>query len=60
MWPVMTASLWSPPSRSSSARCYPSTRQSRTLLHPLLDTCRQQLAEAGIRPTLRTVLADSG
>jgi transposase len=32
----------------------------RTLLHPLLDTCRQQLAEAGIRPTLRTVLADSG
>ena len=32
----------------------------RTLLHPLLDTCRQQLAEAGIRPKLRTVLADSG
>jgi transposase len=32
----------------------------RTLLHPLLDTCRQQLAEAGIRPRLRTVLADSG
>jgi transposase len=32
----------------------------RTLLHPLLDTCRQQLAEAGIRPELRTVLADSG
>jgi hypothetical protein len=32
----------------------------RTLLHPLLDTCRQQLAQAGIRPTLRTVLADSG
>jgi Transposase DDE domain len=32
----------------------------RTLLHPLLDTCRQQLAQAGIRPKLRTVLADSG
>ena len=32
----------------------------RTLLHPLLDTCRQQLTEAGIRPRLRTVLADSG
>lgn len=32
----------------------------RTLLHPLLDTCRQQLAEAGIAPKLRTVLADSG
>ena len=32
----------------------------RTLLHPLLDTCRQQLAEAGIGPKLRTVLADSG
>jgi transposase len=32
----------------------------RTLLHPLLDICRQQLAEAGIRPRLRTVLADSG
>ena len=32
----------------------------RTLLHPLLDTCREQLAEAGIRPKLRTVLADSG
>ena len=32
----------------------------RTLLHPLLDTCRQQLTEAGIRPELRTVLADSG
>jgi hypothetical protein len=32
----------------------------RTLLHPLLDTCRHQLAEAGIRPKLRTVLADSG
>jgi len=26
----------------------------------LLDTCREQLAEAGIRPKLRTVLADSG
>jgi transposase len=32
----------------------------RTLLHPLLDTCRQQLAEAGIGPKLRTVLADAG
>jgi transposase len=32
----------------------------RTLLHPLLDTCREQLAEAGIRPEPRTVLADSG
>jgi transposase len=32
----------------------------RTLLHPLLDTCRQQLTEAGIRPRLRTVLADAG
>jgi hypothetical protein len=32
----------------------------RTLLHPLLNTCRHQLAEAGIRPKLRTVLADSG
>ena len=32
----------------------------RTLLHPLLDTCRQQLAEAGISPKLHTVLADSG
>ena len=32
----------------------------RTLLHPLLDTCRQQLTEAGVRPKLRTVLAGSG
>jgi hypothetical protein len=32
----------------------------RTLLHPLLDTCRQQLTAAGIRPELRTVPADSG
>ena len=32
----------------------------RTLLHPLLDTCGQQLTQAGIRPKLRTVLADSG
>jgi hypothetical protein len=31
----------------------------RTLLHPLLDACRQQLAEAGIQPRLHTVLADS-
>src|SRR5215471_9336591 len=27
----------------------------RTLLHPLLDRCRDQLAAAGIRPKLRTV-----
>ena len=32
----------------------------RTLLHPLLDTCREQLTDVGIRPELRTVLADSG
>src|SRR5215472_12959765 len=32
----------------------------RTLLHPLLDTCRRQLTQAGIGPRLRTVLADSG
>ena len=32
----------------------------RTLLHPLPDRCRDQLAAAGIRPKLRTVLADSG
>jgi len=32
----------------------------RTLLHPLLDQCRDQLAAAGLRPKLRTVLADSG
>jgi transposase len=32
----------------------------RTLLHPLLDTCRQQLTAAGIGPKLRTVLADAG
>jgi hypothetical protein len=32
----------------------------RTLLHPLLEVCREQLAEAGIRPKLRTVLADAG
>jgi transposase len=32
----------------------------RTLLHPLLDQCRDQLAAAGICPKLRTVLADSG
>jgi Transposase DDE domain len=32
----------------------------RTLLHPLLETCRQQLAEAGLNQRLRTVLADSG
>ena len=32
----------------------------RTMLHPVLDVCRQQLAEAGLCPKLRTVLADSG
>ena len=32
----------------------------RTLLHPLLDQCRDQLDAAGIRPKLRTVLADAG
>jgi transposase len=32
----------------------------RTLLHPLLDQCGEQLAAAGIRPKLRTVLADAG
>jgi transposase len=32
----------------------------RTLLHPLLDTCRHQLTQAGITPRLRTVLADAG
>lgn len=32
----------------------------RTLLHSLLDTCREQLAGAGIRPKMRTVPADSG
>jgi DDE family transposase len=32
----------------------------RTLLHPLLGACRQQLGQAGIRPNLRTVLADAG
>jgi hypothetical protein len=32
----------------------------RTLLHPLMDQCRDQLAAAGIQPKLRTVLADSG
>jgi transposase len=32
----------------------------RTLLHPLLGQCRDQLAAAGIQPRMRTVLADSG
>jgi transposase len=32
----------------------------RTLLHLLPGTCGQQLSQAGIRPKLRTVLADSG
>ena len=32
----------------------------RTVLHPLPGQCRDQLAAAGIRPKLRTVLADAG
>ena len=32
----------------------------RTLLHPLLDACRQQLTQAGIQSEMRTVLADAG
>jgi transposase len=32
----------------------------RGLLHQVLDTCRTQLRAAGIRPKLRTVLADAG
>ena len=32
----------------------------RTLLHPVLDSCRPQLTQAGIRPKLRTVLGDAG
>ena len=32
----------------------------RTLLHPLLGQCRDQLAAAGIEPRMRTVLADAG
>ena len=32
----------------------------RTLLHPLPGQCRKQLDAAGIRPKLRTVLADAG
>ena len=32
----------------------------RTLRHPLPERCRDQLAAAGIRPTLRTALADAG
>jgi hypothetical protein len=55
-----TGSSWSPAARSSSARCCPSIPAGRPLLHPLLDTCRQQLTDAGIRPKLRTVLADAG
>jgi hypothetical protein len=31
----------------------------RTLLHPLLGQCRDQLKAAGIKPRMRTVLADS-
>lgn len=30
------------------------------LLHPVLDTCRTQLRQAGIAPVLHTVLADAG
>jgi transposase len=32
----------------------------RTLLHPVLNTCRRQLDGAGIKPRMRTMLADSG
>jgi transposase len=32
----------------------------RTLLHPLLGQCQDQLAAAGVQPRMRTVLADSG
>jgi len=32
----------------------------RNLLHPTLDVARRQLTEAGIRPRLATVVADSG
>jgi hypothetical protein len=60
MWPDTTASSWSPRTRSSWARCCPSIQWTAPLLHPLLDTCRQPLAVAGIRPKLRTVLAGSG
>ena len=59
-WPGTTARPWSPQTRSSSARCCPGTPPARTLLHPLPGQCRDQLAAAGIRPKLRTVLADSG
>ena len=55
-----TARPWSPQTRSSSARCCPQHPVDRTLLHPLLDTCRQQLTQASIRPKLRTALCDSG
>jgi Transposase DDE domain len=50
----------SPSARSSPAPCCPSAPPGRTLLHPLPGACRQQLAEAGIDPRLRTVLADAG
>jgi hypothetical protein len=47
-------------SRDSALRSTLCAGVDRTLLHPLLDQCRDQLAAAGIRPKLRTVLADSG
>jgi len=50
----------SPQTRSSSGAMLSQHPAGRTLLHPLLDTCREQLTEAGIRPELRTVLAGSG
>jgi hypothetical protein len=58
--PATTGSSWSPRTRSSSARCCPSIPSTAPCCTPLLDTCRQQLTDAGIRPKLRTVLADSG
>jgi len=42
------------------ARCCPPHPVHRTLLHPLPGQCRNLLTAAGIRPKLRTVLADSG
>ena len=60
MWPGTTASSWSPRGQVIVGAMLSQHPVDRTLLHPLLDTCRQQLAEAGIRPKLRTVLADAG
>ena len=50
-----------PRSRSSSARCCPSTRWTVTLLHPVLDTCRQQNHDLAARicgPDLRVCPAE--